>query len=90
MTAQIFFLSTAANAPVRQERIRGRLPNVVASLKRVRRARHHAADEARATADRIAALHSNIAGAESYLRNVRATLAALTQATTSNMKTPMG
>ncbi len=45
-SARIIPLPGAATEPVVQERIRGRLPNSVASLKRVRRERVHAADRA--------------------------------------------
>ena len=70
-SAQIIYLPTAAMAPVIQARIRGRLPNAVASLKRVRWAREIAAYQAAQCAKSIERARSNIELMERMLHSHR-------------------
>ena len=90
MSAQIFAHPNFFAPPVVQGRLQGRHPKGIGNLGNVRYEHRKAAREAEKLAEEIGACRRSIGFATEHIKHCRATLAALTQATTSNMKTPMG
>ena len=85
-SAQIFAHPNLFAPPVQQGRRKGRHPNSIASLWRVRSDKRIAAREAQLQVDRINAYKCAIAEAEGYVRGCRLTLSELMNAAVSNKK----